>query len=85
LALLFLAIFDAFHHSTAHWSLTVVFIVCVALSAIFQTLEIFYLKQDHPDRNHLRRNALIKIIVVGLAVIVAICFGASTQLGSSVN
>jgi hypothetical protein len=32
--------FDAFDYSTVHWSMTVVFIVGVALSAIFQTSEV---------------------------------------------
>jgi len=76
-ALLLLSIFDAFNHSTIHWSLTVVFIVCIALCAIFQTAEIFALKKDHPDRKHLKRNAIIKIAVVTLAVILAICFGGT--------
>lgn len=32
--------FDTFNHSTVHWSMTIVFIVGVALSAIFQSAEI---------------------------------------------
>lgn len=32
--------FDTFNHSTVHWSMTLVFVVGVALSAIFQSAEI---------------------------------------------
>ncbi|BGP27134.1 hypothetical protein JCM10295v2_006098 [Rhodotorula toruloides] len=59
------------HHSQA------VFIVCIAFSALCQTLEIAWLKQDHIDRNHLRRNAILKWIIVVLAICCAICFGAT--------
>ena len=37
---LFFVQFDAFEHPTIHWSMTLVFIVCVALSAVFQTGEV---------------------------------------------
>lgn len=74
-ALTFLGIFDSKHHGQAHWSLTVVFIVCVVLSAIFQTAEVHALAKDHPMRNHLKRNKWIKLFVVVWAVIGAIIFG----------
>jgi len=38
--LICLSIFDAFNHSTVHWSCTLIFIIGVALSAIFQSAEI---------------------------------------------
>ncbi len=38
--LILLGVFDAFAHSTVHWSMTVVFIVGTALSAIFQSGEV---------------------------------------------
>lgn len=55
--------------------MTVVFVVGVALSAICQTVEIWTLSQDHPNRAHLRRNGIVKLIVVGFAVACAITFG----------
>lgn len=77
--------------------LQAVFIVCIAISALCQTLEIMWLKQDQYalssslppihhahlvfdrsiDRKHLRRNAIVKWIIVVLAICCAICFGAT--------
>ncbi|KAJ9110632.1 hypothetical protein QFC19_001461 [Naganishia cerealis] len=74
--LILLSIFDAFNHSTIHWIMTIVFIVGVALSAIFQSAEIWSLHKDHPDRNHLKRNSVYKLIIVTIAVLEAIAFGS---------
>jgi len=76
-ALILLSIFDAFHHSTIHWSMTLVFIVAVALSAIFQFAEVWSLHKDHPDRLSLLRSSIIKIIVIIIAVSCAIAFGVT--------
>ncbi|KAI5449312.1 hypothetical protein NCC49_004814 [Naganishia albida] len=73
--LILLSIFDTFNHSTVHWSMTIVFIVGVALSAIFQSAEIWSLHKDHPDRNHLKRNSIYKLIIVTFAILEAIGFG----------
>ncbi|SCZ97074.1 BZ3500_MvSof-1268-A1-R1_Chr4-2g06974 [Microbotryum saponariae] len=85
LALMLLSIFDAFNHSTAHWTLTLVFVVCIALSAIFQTLEVMSLERDHVDRNHLRRNAIIKLVIVSVAVAGAIGFGVTYGICAGAN
>lgn len=77
IALILLSCFDAFNHSTLHWSFTLVFIVGVGLSAICQTCEVAYLSKDHPDRAHLRRNSIYKMTVVSIAIVVAIAFGAT--------
>ncbi|ORY24888.1 Frag1/DRAM/Sfk1 family-domain-containing protein [Naematelia encephala] len=76
-ALVLLSVFDTFNHSGIHWSMTLVFIVCVALSAIFQSAEVWSLHKDHPDRAHLLRNAIIKLLVILLAIVSAIGFGAT--------
>ncbi len=76
---------DAFNHSTVHWIGTLIFVVGVAISAIFQTAEIFALKKDHPDRNHLKRNAIAKLIVVFFAIAGAIVFGATYALSNSTS
>ncbi|KAK4704515.1 hypothetical protein P7C70_g1690, partial [Phenoliferia sp. Uapishka_3] len=76
-ALLLLSIFNAFEYSTAHWCLTAVFVVCVAISAAAQTLEIMWLERDHRDRKHLRRNAIWKLVIVAVAIAFAIVFGAT--------
>jgi len=75
LALLFLSIFDAFNHSTAHWILTIVFVVGVAISAVFQSLQVFCIKKSHPDRAHLKRNTIFKLVIVSVAIVFAIAFG----------
>ncbi|KAK4685722.1 hypothetical protein P7C73_g4420, partial [Tremellales sp. Uapishka_1] len=78
--LILLSCFDAFNHSTIHWSMTIVFVVGVAISAIFQSAEVWSLHKDHPDRSHLLRNSKIKLAVVILAVLCAIAFGATYKI-----
>ncbi|WWC88108.1 uncharacterized protein L201_003012 [Kwoniella dendrophila CBS 6074] len=75
--LVLLSAFNAFDHSTIHWTMTLVFIVGVALSAIFQSAEIWSLHKDHPDRKSLKRNSILKLFVVTVAVACAIAFGAT--------
>ncbi|EIW72868.1 hypothetical protein TREMEDRAFT_25124 [Tremella mesenterica DSM 1558] len=75
--LILLSVFDAFNHGRIHWSMTLVFIVCIALSAIFQTGEVWSLHKDHPDRKSLLRNSVYKMAVVLLAVVCAIAFGVT--------
>ncbi|WVQ65159.1 uncharacterized protein L199_003332 [Kwoniella botswanensis] len=75
--LVLLSAFNAFDHSTIHWTMTLVFIVGVALSAIFQSAEVWSLHKDHPDRKSLRRNSILKLTVVVVAVACAIAFGAT--------
>ena len=82
LALMLLSILDAFNHSTAHWILTAVFVVCIVISAAFQTSEVMMLERDHVERRHLRRNAIIKLVIVSVAIAGAVCFGG-TYGGSS--
>ncbi|BGP42916.1 hypothetical protein JCM10449v2_006931 [Rhodotorula kratochvilovae] len=77
IALILLTCFNAVTHSTGHWTCTAIFVVCIALSATFQTLEIWWLKQDHVERKHLKRNAMIKWVIVAAAVLCAIAFGAT--------
>lgn len=38
---------------------------------------------DHPDRRHLRRNGLMKLVVVIIAILVAIAFAALCELVSA--
>lgn len=83
LALLLLSIFNAFDYSTAHWTLTAVFVVCVAISAALQTTEVMWLERDHEERKHLRRNAIWKLCVVSFAIAGAIVFGVTYGVCSS--
>ncbi|SNX83065.1 uncharacterized protein MEPE_01771 [Melanopsichium pennsylvanicum] len=77
LALLFLSIFDAFDYSRVHWSMTVIFIVFVALSVLFQTLQVFSLSHDYDRLKTLKILATIKALILGVAIAVAIGFGAT--------
>ncbi|GAA6021191.1 hypothetical protein JCM11491_001601 [Sporobolomyces phaffii] len=77
LALVLLACFNDQAFTKVHWSFTAIFVVCIAVSALCQTLEIMWLRQDHVERKHLRRAAIIKWIIVGTAIASAIAFGAT--------
>ncbi|KAL7416577.1 Frag1/DRAM/Sfk1 [Mrakia frigida] len=74
-ALILLARFDAVDYGNVHWVSTVIFIISVAISAVFQSLEVQALKKDFPNRAHLVRNSILKLIVLVLALAVAISFG----------
>jgi hypothetical protein len=74
LGLLFLAIFDCYDYSRVHWSMTCVFIVFTALSAICQTGEVWSLYKDHPQRMSLLRSSIFKLLVVLSAVLGAVAF-----------
>jgi len=76
IALIVLSCFKDTVHPTVHWICTVIFVLFVAFSCVFQTWEFFALQEDHPDRNHLRRNSIIKVIVLTAAICVAIAFAA---------
>lgn len=73
-ALVLLSIFDAFNHSTVHWSMTLIFVVFVALSVLFQVLQVFSLSHDHDRLATLKVIAIIKAIILSLAIAGAIAF-----------
>lgn len=77
LGLIFLSIFDAFQHPTAHWLCTLVFILGTAISVLFQVLEVFELAKGHPSRRGvLLATAIIKSVIFIFAILVAITFAA---------
>lgn len=53
-----------------------VFIVCVAISAILQTGQVWSLHKDHPHRKSLFRNSIWKCLIVSVAIAGAIGFAA---------
>ncbi|SJX61898.1 uncharacterized protein SRS1_12882 [Sporisorium reilianum f. sp. reilianum] len=73
-ALILLSIFDAFNHSTVHWSMTLIFVVFVALSVLFQVLQVFSLSHDHDRLATLKVIAIVKSIILSLAIAGAIAF-----------
>lgn len=77
LALVFLSVFDARNYSRVHWSMTLVFIVFVALSVLFQVLQVFSLSQSYRhDERWLRYIAAVKGLILALAIAGAIAFAA---------
>jgi len=75
IALILLSIFDAFNHSTVHWSMTGVFVVAIALSAICQTAEFGWLERSYEGYSRLRVSYLMKLFIVVTAVGTAIAMG----------
>lgn len=68
LALVLLTIFDANHHSHAHWAFTIIFIVGVAFNGIFFVSEINSLSHDHYHIHDLRKSRNIKMGLVSTGV-----------------
>lgn len=68
---------NCYDYPTVHWDGTLVFIIGVALSAIFQTLEVWQLNKGHEERKHLKRNTYFKLAIVAGDVILATAFGAT--------
>ena len=66
--LVLLTIFDAWDHSTTHWGLTLGYMASLALSAIFTVLQSRWLRKDHPDVADLKRNFIVKTLVVLVSV-----------------
>jgi hypothetical protein len=66
IALILLSVFDAFNYPHVHWSMTGVFVSCIALSAIFQTAEFGWLNSEYEGFTRLRISYILKLsIVVG--------------------
>jgi len=72
LALILLSILDADYHSTAHWVFTVIFIVGVALNAVFFVAEINSLSHDHYHIHDLKKSRDIKLGLVSAGIVFAI-------------
>lgn len=74
IALIMLSIFDAFNHSNVHWSMTLIFVVFVALSVLFQVLQIYSLSHDYNRLATLKAMAILKTIILSFAIAGAIAF-----------
>lgn len=73
--LISLAVKDSINHNTLHWHFTIGFIVCIAISAIFTTAEIGWLRMDHEGARMLRASYICKLVIITLAIIFAIVLG----------
>ncbi|KAG2171642.1 hypothetical protein INT43_008368 [Umbelopsis isabellina] len=67
--LICLTIFDAFSHSTMHWTFAAIFFVGLAISGALNVTEIGLLHKDHPKSRQLRWSFRAKLIIIILAVI----------------
>lgn len=69
LGLILLTIFDAFNHSTLHWTFALIFFVGLAISGILNVTEINRLHKDHPKSKLLKWSHRVKLVIIVLAVI----------------
>lgn len=77
LGLAFLSGFDTGRYPTTHMISLLVFIVGVALSAIFTVVEFRWLAQDYVEIEALRRAYLAKAVIGLTLVVLAIAFGVT--------
>lgn len=70
--LVLLTIFDVFNHQQAHWVFTGLFIIGIAISGLFNCVEVAYLRKDYPHFKRLTTSAIIKISLLAVAVAFAI-------------
>ncbi|KAL9714297.1 hypothetical protein Ac2012v2_002610 [Leucoagaricus gongylophorus] len=75
LGLLLLSILDTKRHSSAHRAFLLVFIIGVALSAIFTILEYRWLSKDFVEARKLRYAYVTKAIIALTLICLAIAFG----------
>ncbi|GAA5953438.1 hypothetical protein JCM21900_005664 [Sporobolomyces salmonicolor] len=73
-ALVLLAVFDAFNFPKEHNLAMTSFIVCVALSGLLDTSEVEHLWHEHPDRHDLRDGTVLKWIFLSISTVSGICF-----------
>ncbi|BGP02913.1 hypothetical protein NBRC10513v2_006641 [Rhodotorula toruloides] len=74
LALVLLAAFDPENNAVPHNAFSIMFIVCVTLSGILQTVEVEHLWHEHPDRHDLRDGTILKWIILSLASAAGLTF-----------
>lgn len=86
LGLLLLSIFDTKRHTSAHRAFLLVFIVGVALSAIFTIVEYRWLSKDFAEARKLRHAYVAKAVIALTLICLAIAFGitlySSTEAGA---
>lgn len=99
--LILLSIFDTKRHSTLHRLFLLIFIVGVGLSAIFSVIEVLYshpnlghtltfyqyrwLSKDFYDTPRLRKAYIMKGIIAGLLILLAIGFGIALYFAVNVG
>ncbi|BGP34814.1 hypothetical protein JCM10296v2_006638 [Rhodotorula toruloides] len=74
LALVLLAAFDPQNSVVPHKAFSIMFIVCVTLSGLLQTVEVEHLWHEHPDRHDLRNGTILKWIILSLSSAAGLSF-----------
>jgi len=77
LGLILLSIFDTKRHTSAHRAFLLVFMVGVALSAIFTIIEYYWLSKDFPEVRRLQYAYIAKAIIASILICLAIAFGVA--------
>jgi len=75
--LILLSIFDTKRHTSLHRVFLLVFMVGVALSAIFSIIEYRWLSKDFHGSRRLRKAYILKGLIAGLLIILAIAFAGA--------
>jgi len=75
--LILLSVFDTKRFSSAHRIFLLVFMVGVALSAIFTVVEFYWLSKDFAEHTKLKRAYLAKGIIGLILIALAFAFGAT--------
>jgi len=76
-SLILLSIFDTARHEKAHRSFLLIFMVGVAISALFTVLEFRWLNKHYADSRRLHYSYIAKAIIVFVLVALSIGFGGS--------
>ncbi|KAF7972534.1 hypothetical protein HWV62_17836 [Athelia sp. TMB] len=80
--LILLTVFDTLRHHALHRAFLLVFILGVALSAIFTVLEYRWISRDFADVRKLRRAYVAKGAIAGVLIVLAVGFGVSLYEGA---
>jgi hypothetical protein len=75
--LILLSIFDTKRHTSLHRLFLLIFMVGVALSAIFIIIEFRWISKDFGGARRLRKAYVMKGVIAGLLIVLAIAFGAT--------
>ncbi|KAF9061404.1 Frag1/DRAM/Sfk1 [Rhodocollybia butyracea] len=82
--LILLSIFDTKRHPTLHNCFLLVFIVGVALSAIFSILEFRWISKDFQHVKRLKRSYRMKAVIAAILIALAIAFGVTLFTAANV-
>lgn len=83
--LILLSIFDTKRHTSLHRVFLLVFILGVAISAIFTVIEFRWLNRDFPDVRTLKIAYLAKAIIAAILILLAFAFGVALYQSSNVG